>query len=199
MTVWKQAWCYVARKHEKTAVAVAILVAIMVLLSAILTMQQAESARQPEAGQGIQQLSTQMNLQDVETFEAVQEGSRTMQSLLRVMVSILIVTSVVVLTCLLFFRVRERAYEIGILISIGRGKGRIVAQLAVEMLYLMGMALLPALAVSVCLVTLLGLEMHLVCFLEAIGIWIGAVLVSLVVSALRVMTKNPKSILIQID
>ncbi|OZG69055.1 ABC transporter permease [Bifidobacterium eulemuris] len=199
MTVWRQAWCYVARKREKTVVVAAILVTIMVLLSAVLTMRHEESSSRLEAGQGVQRFSTQVDMTQVETVKAVEEASSTMQSLLQIMVLVLVVMSVVVVSCLLFFRIRERKYEIGILISIGRGKGRIVAQLAVEMLYLMGMALLPALIVSVGLLKLLGYGIHPICFLEAIGIWLGTVLVSLVVSALGIMTKNAKTILTQID
>ena len=199
MTVWKQAWCYVARKREKTMVAVAILVTIMVLLGAVLTMQQEESSRRLESGQGVQQFSTQVDMTQVETVKAVEETSSTMQSLLQIMVVILIVMSIVVLSCLLVFRIRERKYEIGILISIGRRKGQIVAQLAVEMLYLIGMAILPALVVSVGLLQLLGYGIHIESFLAAIGIWMGTVLVSLIVSALGIMTKNAKTILMQID
>lgn len=199
MTVWKQAWYYVARKREKTVVVVVILVTIMILLSTVLAMQKEESDRQPKAGQGIQQFSDQMDPEEIETMESVEAGSRTMQSLLRIMVLILIVMSIVVLSCLLIFRIRERKYEIGILISIGRRKREVVAQLTVEMLYLMGMAVLPALGASVGLLKLLGYGIYAVCFLEAVGIWVGSVLVSLVVSALGIMTKNAKAILVQID
>ncbi|NMM94470.1 ABC transporter permease [Bifidobacterium oedipodis] len=199
MTVWRQAWYYVARKREKTMVVVAILVTIMVLLSAVLTMQQEESSKRLDSGQGVQQFSTQVDMAQVETVKAVEETNSTMQTLLQIMVVILIVMSIVVLSCLLVFRIRERKYEIGILISIGRRKEQIVAQLAVEMLYLIGMAILPALVISVGLLQLLGYGIRIESFLEAIGIWIVAVLVSLVVSALGIMTRNAKTILMQID
>lgn len=196
MTIWEKAWYYVTRKKEKSMVVVVILMTMMVLLSTVLTMQMVETLKQPEVGQGIQQLYETV---DIEAAKTVAEGSKTMQSLLQMMVMILMIMSVVVLSCLLIFRIRERKYEIGIMISIGQRKSEIVTQLIVEMLYLMAIAFIPALILSVGLMVILGYGIYMICLFKAIAIWMGSVMIALIISAMGIMRKNAKTILVQID
>lgn len=218
MTVWKRAWYYVARKKEKTIVVLVLLITIMILLNTVLAMQketdsaQAQSsgiklseALEEESQNGIdtgenhnkdeiiQQLADQANAKELE------EGSSTMRSLLGIMVIVLIGTSVLVMSFLQIFRIRERKYEIGVMVSVGCSKGEIMRQLTAEMLYIMAMAVIPSIAVSAGLLKLLGYGIYAACFLEAFGIWLGTVMISLIVAAFSILTKNAKKILAQID
>lgn len=212
MTVWKRAWYYITRKRDKTMVMLTILMLILILLTTVLTMQKAMGEKK-EADEGSGIVLTEQGKDSVpqtkdeilqqfaeeSNAKALEKESRTMQSLFRIMVFVLIGMSVLILSALLTFRIRERKYEIGVMISIGRSKMEIIGQFLTEMLFLTGMALPPALGISAVVVKLLGAGFSAVCILEAFGIWAGTILIALVIASLGIVTKNARTILAQID
>lgn len=189
-----------------------ILMLILILLTTVLTMQKAMGEKK-EADEGSGIVLTEQGKDSVpqtkdeilqqfaeeSNAKALEKENRTMQSLFRIMVFVLIGMSVLILSALLTFRIRERKYEIGVMISIGRSKMEIIGQFLTEMLFLTGMALPPALGISAVVVKLLGAGFSAVCILEAFGIWAGTILIALVIASLGIVTKNARTILAQID
>ena len=85
--------------------------------------------------------------EDRKSFDSLKESSQALQEIVRTMIS-LIVTGAGILSFLMALWTRERNHEIGILLAIGKSKGRIFAQFLMEILLVSLMSLLPALAIG---------------------------------------------------
>ena len=86
--------------------------------------------------------------EDRKAFDSLKESSKALQGIVRTMMISLIVTGAGVLLFLMALWTRERNHEIGILLAIGKSKGRIFAQFLMEILLVSLMSLLPALAIG---------------------------------------------------
>ena len=86
--------------------------------------------------------------EDRKAFDSLKESSKALQGIVRTMMISLIVTGAGVLSFLMALWTRERNHEIGILLAIGKSKGRIFAQFLMEILLVSLMSLLPALAIG---------------------------------------------------
>ena len=85
---------------------------------------------------------------DRKAFDSLKESSKALQGIVRTMMISLIVTGAGILSFLMALWTRERNHEIGILLAIGKSKGRIFAQFLMEILLVSLMSLLPALAIG---------------------------------------------------
>ena len=86
--------------------------------------------------------------EDRKAFDSLKESSKALQGIVRTMMISLIVTGAGILSFLMALWTRERNHEIGILLAIGKSKGRIFAQFLMEILLVSLMSLLPALAIG---------------------------------------------------
>ena len=86
--------------------------------------------------------------EDRKSFDSLKESSQALQEIVRTMMISLIVTGAGILSFLMALWTRERNHEIGILLAIGKSKGRIFAQFLMEILLVSLMSLLPALAIG---------------------------------------------------
>lgn len=86
--------------------------------------------------------------EDRKAFDSLKESSQALQEIVRTMMISLIVTGAGILLFLMALWTRERNHEIGILLAIGKSKGRIFAQFLMEILLVSLMSLLPALAIG---------------------------------------------------
>lgn len=86
--------------------------------------------------------------EDRKAFDSLKESSKALQGIVRTMMISLIVTGAGILLFLMALWTRERNHEIGILLAIGKSKGRIFAQFLMEILLVSLMSLLPALAIG---------------------------------------------------
>ena len=67
-------------------------------------------------------------VEDRKAFDQMKESSQTLEGLVRIMMIVLLVTGAGALSLLLSLWTRERIHEIGVLLSIGKSKGRIFRQ-----------------------------------------------------------------------
>ena len=88
-----------------------------------------------------QKLELTKNAKD---FEGISSSIKTMQSLLNIMTLGIILAGTIALSLILILWLRERVYEIGVLLAIGRTKLQIVGQFILELLLL----ILPATVIA---------------------------------------------------
>ena len=83
-------------------------------------------------------------VEDRKAFDQMKESSQTLEGLVRIMMIVLLVTGAGALSLLLSLWTRERIHEIGVLLSIGKSKGRIFGQFLLEVVLVSLLALIPA-------------------------------------------------------
>ena len=83
-------------------------------------------------------------VEDRKAFDQMKESSQTLEGLVRIMMIVLLVTGAGALSLLLSLWTRERIHEIGVLLSIGKSKGRIFGQFLLEVVLVSLLAVLPA-------------------------------------------------------
>ena len=83
-------------------------------------------------------------VEDRKSFDQMKESSQTLEGLVRIMMIVLLVTGAGALSLLLSLWTRERIHEIGVLLSIGKSKGRIFGQFLLEVVLVSLLALIPA-------------------------------------------------------
>ena len=130
------------------------------------------------------------------------------------------ISGVRVLSLILILWLRERIYEIGILLSIGVSKAKIVGQFILELILIS----LPAIVASLFLGNLLLSQMvggfmdpdssttltnnllenssvldNIVTFIQSYGILIGIIVISVVIACAMILIKKPKEILSKIS
>ena len=83
-------------------------------------------------------------VEDRKGFDQMKESSQTLEGLVRIMMIVLLVTGAGALSLLLSLWTRERIHEIGVLLSIGKSKGRIFGQFLLEVVLVSLLAVIPA-------------------------------------------------------
>ena len=87
-------------------------------------------------------------VEDRKAFDQMKESSQTLEGLVRIMMIVLLVTGAGALSLLLSLWTRERIHEIGVLLSIGKSKGRIFRQFLLEVVLVSLLAVIPALLIG---------------------------------------------------
>ena len=151
-----------------------------------------------------------------ETLESV-EG---IKHIIKIMTYSIMIGGITVLSLILILWLRERIHEIGILLSIGISKIKIVTQFILELLFIS----LPSLVLSLFLGNVIlniivgriknsddstimvdnllknnNLISNLITFLESYGILIGIIVLSVITASLMILIKKPKEILSKIS
>ena len=83
-------------------------------------------------------------VEDRKAFDQMKESSQTLEGLVRIMMIVFLVTGAGALSLLLSLWTRERIHEIGVLLSIGKSKGRIFGQFLLEVVLVSLLAVIPA-------------------------------------------------------
>ena len=83
-------------------------------------------------------------VEDRKAFDQMKESSQTLEGLVRIMMIVLLVTGAGALSLLLSLWTWERIHEIGVLLSIGKSKGRIFGQFLLEVVLVSLLAVIPA-------------------------------------------------------
>ena len=114
--------------------------------------------------------------------------------ILNIMIYSILIGGIVVLSLVLILWLRERIYEIGILLSIGMHKLEIMLQFILELFFIS----VPAIVLSLLLISLF-VPFHLSCVFESYTILIGIILISIGWSCGMILVKKPKEILTKIS
>ena len=83
-------------------------------------------------------------VEDRKAFDQMKESSQTLEGLVRIMMIVLLVTGAGALSLLLSLWTRERIHEIGVLLSIGKSKGRIFRQFLLEVVLVSLLTVIPS-------------------------------------------------------
>ena len=151
-----------------------------------------------------------------ETLESV-EG---IKHIINIMTYSIMLSGIIVLSLILILWLRERMHEIGVLLSIGVSKIKIVTQFILELLFIS----LPSLVLSLFLGNVIlniivggftnsddstimvdsllknnNLISNLITFLESYGILIVIIVLSVIIASLMILIKKPKEILSKIS
>ena len=157
---------------------------------------------------------------DNHVFEETLESIDGIKHIIKIMTYSIMIGGITVLSLILILWLRERIYEIGILLSIGISKIKIVTQFILELLFIS----LPSLVLSlfignVILNVIVGgfmnsddstimvdsllknnnLITNLITFLQSYGILIGIIVLSVIIASLMILIKKPKEILSKIS
>lgn len=164
--------------------------------------------------------STYSAIKEDSAFEEVLESLGSVQQIIRIMTYAIMLAGVAVLSLLLVLWLRERIYEIGILLSIGVSKIKILGQFilelilislpAIPMAFLLGNWLIRKLLgdlvsrdsttdLSHILMQGQGILDHLLTFLQSYGILVLILLVSVGLSSSMILIQKPKKILSKIS
>ena len=157
---------------------------------------------------------------DNHVFEETLESIDGIKHIIKIMTYSIMIGGITVLSLILILWLRERVYEIGILLSIGISKIKIVTQFILELLFIS----LPSLVLSLFIGTLIlniivggfmnsedstimidsllknnNLITNLITFLQSYGILIGIIVLSVIIASLMILIKKPKEILSKIS
>ena len=157
---------------------------------------------------------------DNHIFEETLESIDGIEHIINIMTYSIMIGGITVLSLILILWLRERIHEIGILLSIGISKIKIVTQFILELLFIS----LPSLVLSlftgnVILNIIVGgfmnsddstimvdsllknnnLISNFITFLESYGILIGIIVLSVIIASLMILIKKPKEILSKIS
>ena len=157
---------------------------------------------------------------DSNAFEESLESLSGIKHIIKIMTYSIMIGGVIVLSLILILWLRERIYEIGILLSIGVSKAKIVGQFILELILIS----LPAIVASLFLGNLLLSQMvggfmdpdssttltnnllengsvldNIVTFIQSYGILIGIIVISVVIACAMILIKKPKEILSKIS
>ena len=177
-----------------------------------------------EALKRVQQLSIDWTSYDVakddNAFKEAIESLGGVKYIINIMTYAIMAGGVIVLSLILMLWLRERVYEIGILLSIGFSKVKIVSQFILELIFIS----LPATVISLVFGNLLLSQIvsgfvsadetgtlannllssdsggnSLLTFTQSYGILISIIIISVVLSSIMILIKKPKKILSQIS
>ena len=157
---------------------------------------------------------------DSNAFEESLESLSGIKHIIKIMTFSIMIGGVIVLSLILILWLRERIYEIGILLSIGVSKVKIVGQFMLELILIS----LPAIVASLFIGNLLLSQMvggfmdpdssttltnnllenssvldNIVTFIQSYGILIGIIVISVVIACAMILIKKPKEILSKIS
>ena len=157
---------------------------------------------------------------DDDVYEETLESVEGIKHIIKIMTYLIMTGGIIVLSLILILWLRERIYEIGILLSIGISKIKIVIQFILELLFIS----LPSLVLSLFIGTLIlniivggfmnsddstimidsllknnNLITNLITFLQSYEILIGIIVLSVIIVSLMILIKKPKEILSKIS
>ncbi len=151
-----------------------------------------------------------------ETLESV-EG---IKHIINIMTYSIMIGGIIVLSLILILWLRERIHEIGVLLSIGISKIKIVTQFILELLFISLPSLVLSLFIGNVILNIIvggftnsddstimvdsllknnNLISNLIIFLESYGILIGIIVLSVIIASLMILIKKPKEILSKIS
>lgn len=157
---------------------------------------------------------------DSNAFEEALESVTGIKHIIKIMTYAIMIGGVVVLSLILILWLRERIYEIGILLSIGVSKAKIVGQFILELLFIS----IPATVFSllfgnIMLSQIIGgfinsegagavtdsmlkggnFTESLITFSQSYGILLSIIILSVLIASLMILIKKPKEILSKIS
>lgn len=157
---------------------------------------------------------------DSNAFEEAIESVTGIKHIIKIMTYAIMIGGVVVLSLILILWLRERIYEIGILLSIGVSKAKIVGQFILELLFIS----IPATVFSllfgnIMLSQIIGgfinsegagavtdgmlksgnFTENLITFLQSYGLLLSIIILSVLIASAMILIKKPKEILSKIS
>lgn len=153
-------------------------------------------------------------------FQEVLESVNGIKYIIKIMICSIIISGVIVLSLILILWLRERIHEIGILLSIGISKIKIVTQFILELLFISLPSLVLSLFIGNVILNIIvggfmnsddstimvdsllknnNLISNLITFMQSYGILIGIIVLSVIIASLMILIKKPKEILSKIS
>lgn len=141
-----------------------------------------------------------------EMFSEIADSITEIKEIITISVISVIFVSIVVITLILLLWLRERYFEIGVLMSIGKKRRVILLQFLIEILIIsipaaivaniLGGAVLNNILKKLIVTNLKGSYMtNLVVFAKSYGVLLAIILLSLIISNATIIFKSPKDIL----
>ena len=157
---------------------------------------------------------------DNHIFEETLESIDGIEHIINIMTYSIMIGGITVLSLILILWLRERIHEIGILLSIGISKIKIVTQFILELLFISLPSLVLSLFIGNVILNIIvggfmnsddstimvdsllknnNLISNFITFLESYGILIGIIVLSVIIASLMILIKKPKEILSKIS
>lgn len=157
---------------------------------------------------------------DNHVFEETLESIDGIKHIIKIMTYSIMIGGITVLSLVLILWLRERIYEIGILLSIGISKIKIVTQFILELLFISLPSFVLSLFIGNVILNIIvsgfmnsddstimvdsllknnNLISNLITFLQSYGILIGIIVLSVIIASLMILIKKPKEILSKIS
>mgnify|MGYP002972249177 CR=1 FL=1 len=157
---------------------------------------------------------------DNHIFEETLESIDGIEHIINIMTYSIMIGGITVLSLILILWLRERIREIGILLSIGVSKIKIVTQFILELLFISLPSLVLSLFTGNVILNIIAdgfmnsddstitvdsllknnnLISNFITFLESYGILIGIIVLSVIIASLMILIKKPKEILSKIS
>lgn len=157
---------------------------------------------------------------DNHIFEETLESIDGIKHIINIMTYSIMIGGITVLSLILILWLRERIREIGILLSIGVSKIKIVTQFILELLFISLPSLVLSLFTGNVILNIIvdgfmnsddstitvdsllknnNLISNFITFLESYGILIGIIILSVIIASLMILIKKPKEILSKIS
>ena len=155
-----------------------------------------------------------------DVYEETLKSVEGIKHIIKVMTYLIMTGGIIVLSLILILWLRERIYEIGILLSIGISKAKIIAQFIFELIFISLPSILASLFLgNVILNQIIGgfinsdnstiiinnllkndnLISNITIFLQSYGILIGIIVLSVIIASAMILVKKPKEILSKIS
>ena len=164
---------------------------------------------------------SQFNIEkDDGAYEETLESVNGIKHIIKIMTYSIMAGGIIVLSLILILWLRERIYEIGILLSIGISKAKIIAQFIFELIFISLPSIVASLFLgNVILNQIIGgfinsdnstininnllkndnLISNITIFLQSYGILIGIIVLSVIIASAMILVKKPKEILSKIS
>ena len=157
---------------------------------------------------------------DNHVFEETLESIDEIKHIIKIMTYSIMIGGITVLSLILILWLRERIHEIGILLSIGISKIKIVTQFILELLFISLPSLVLSLFIGNVILNIIvggfmnsddstimvdsllknnNLISNLITFMQSYGILIGIIVLSVIIASLMILIKKPKEILSKIS
>ena len=157
---------------------------------------------------------------DNHVFEETLESIDGIKHIIKIMTYSIMIGGITVLSLILILWLRERIYEIGILLSIGISKIKIINQFILELLFISLPSLVLSLFIGNVILNIIvggfmnsddstimvdsllknnNLISNLITFMQSYGILIGIIVLSVIIASLMILIKKPKEILSKIS
>lgn len=151
--------------------------------------------------------------ENTEAYETAQASLAGIRQIIQVMTLAILIAGALALSLILILWLRERIYEIGVLLTIGFSKLQVIGQFILELIlvslpgllisFLLGRMLLNQVLGQVLSVPLLqtdfGLKQNLLILGQSYGILLLIIVLSVFVASAMILVKKPKAILSQMS